>query len=705
MRITKRIIAVGMSSLLTGVVLLNAAEKKEPKQPVQKPQLKIGVFDRQSTDGLGPSINRLITGLNKNGYYADAIGDFEKLTLLQYDIIYLCNITSFGKVRPGWKDRLKDYVKNGGSVLQSWKQNFNGMHNVPGNPVVKKIFTLKNNNSDDLNENDMGDENTRVIGKGKGKGKRNKNFVSEYGKDANVLLKDDSGKAIAIGYKFAKGKVIITGIPINISQNGRQTKWPKGIEEKVLKSFLDWLKPTIPRTVRLTKALENPSILIYRHDIHTAAGFFPEFNVYVAPGKIAETVKLSCPKDPDIILEKGASLKLIDGPGGTLHNYKASCKTKKLEDYSREILFQAKVEKNILEDKVNVVATYGKPVKIDEKRGLWMWAKKVSDPKKLFPRLRTLGINFIVPKIGTPAIAYYSGSKVRPIIRDHLVYDGDWLTEATKYAHKNGIEIHPYFSMFNLGGDYKKHPEKLEELRKSGRLQVKANGETIKWLCPSQEVNIKNVEDLALEIATKYDVDGIQMDVIRYVNKDVCFCNRCRSLFEKETGKKMFAWPKDVLSRGKYHPQWQEFRRSRISNVVERISKLIRKNAPNVKLSAAVFAGWPGCRAGVAQDWVKWCKEGWLDFVCPMTYTVRYNDYKKWCIIHQKAIPKGFPVIEGIGVTSLAGWMQYPSQLALHIELTRKYDNAGWIIWRHSDRVEEFLETLKPWLETERKQQ
>ena len=65
---------------------------------------------------------------------------------------------------------------------------------------------------------------------------------------------------------------------------------------------------------------------------------------------------------------------------------------------------------------------------------------------------------------------------------------------------------------------------------------------------------------------------------------------------------------------------WRQFRRDNITALVTGVAERVRKTAPNVKLSAAVFHEPERDPVTIGQDWVAWCKSGLLDFVCPMDY-------------------------------------------------------------------------------------
>ncbi len=289
--------------------------------------------------------------------------------------------------------------------------------------------------------------------------------------------------------------------------------------------------------------------------------------------------------------------------------------------------------------------------------------------------------------------------RVQPDIQDPLAPEGDWLGEAVKHAHANGIALHPYVNNCIVTGRTSK--ESLAELRREGRLQEGPDGRPIDWFCPSQDVNFEAMERPMLEIVDRYDVDGIQYDFIRYSNSSGCFCARCRERFEKETGKPVVHWPEDCTD-GPRRAEWIDYRAGRISALVERISTGIRRIAPKVKISAAVFRNWPECREENGQDWVRWCREEWLDFVCPMNYTLDDELFAERAAIHREAVPAGFPVVQGIGIDSGAGRMSSPADLAVQIALARRSGAAGFLGFCYQPSgTASLFGPVKGWIEAE----
>ena len=162
----------------------------------------------------------------------------------------------------------------------------------------------------------------------------------------------------------------------------------------------------------------------------------------------------------------------------------------------------------------------------------------------------------------------------------------------------------------------------------------------------------------------------------------------------------MADWPDDCIT-GSRREQWIEYRCSRISALVERISTRIRRLAPDVRISAAVFRDWPRCRETVGQDWVKWCEKGWLDFVCPMNYTLDAKLFAERAEIHRAALSEGFPVVQGIGIASGNGKMNRSEELAVQIALARRCGAAGFLGFCYQPgHTTSLFAPLAGWLDT-----
>ena len=114
----------------------------------------------------------------------------------------------------------------------------------------------------------------------------------------------------------------------------------------------------------------------------------------------------------------------------------------------------------------------------------------------------------------------------------------------------------------------------------------------------------------------------------------------------------MERWPQDVATEdAPLAAEWDAYRCGNISALVEAVSKHVRAKWPGVQVSAAIQS-YPYCTKG-AQEWERWCREKWVDFVCPMDYSASTH-------ILRPKLPRqlevwretGTPVYPGMGVMS-----------------------------------------------------
>jgi len=286
------------------------------------------------------------------------------------------------------------------------------------------------------------------------------------------------------------------------------------------------------------------------------------------------------------------------------------------------------------------------------------------------------GFTAILPNMLWAGVAYYE-SDVLPV-SGGVGARGDQIRACLAACKKYGIECHVWKVNHYLSGGTSQ--AFLDKMTQGGRVQVRFDGKPVKWLCPSHPANQKLEIDAMVEVATKYDVDGIHFDYIRYPGAFACFCEGCRERFEKTIGQKVDGWPNSLRRKSKHRPAWLDFRRKQITTIVAGVAKVVRKAKPKVKISAAVFA-WEKYHDSFGQDWRLWCKRGYLDFVCPMIYT-RETPRFEARVKRQLEWAGDVPCYPGIG---LSVWRPSHNfdKLAKHIEITRRFKTGGFTIFNY----------------------
>ena len=298
--------------------------------------------------------------------------------------------------------------------------------------------------------------------------------------------------------------------------------------------------------------------------------------------------------------------------------------------------------------------------------------------------LAAAGVNMILPNMAWAGVAHYP-SKVLPQSKTFTQY-GDQLAQCIAAARKHGLEVHVWKITWNLEGAPEEFIKKMQE---SGRTQVSAAEKPINWLCPSHPENVRLELESILEIVANYDVDGIHLDYIRYPGSHACYCEECRKRFVLATRLRIDEWPTPVLPEtGTYSDRYIEWRTQQITRLVRLLHKRGREANPNLKISTAVFGGYPACVTSIGQDWIAWAKAGYVDFVCPMNYTEDTNYFTELLTNQLALMPKEVAVYPGIGATT-SNSLLTPDVVVEQIYLSRSLGASGWAIFDYSVDISE----------------
>jgi len=211
----------------------------------------------------------------------------------------------------------------------------------------------------------------------------------------------------------------------------------------------------------------------------------------------------------------------------------------------------------------------------------------------------------------------------------------------------------------------------------------------VDWLCPSNPLNYELEMNVMLEVIDNYDVDGIHYDFIRYPDEKSCYCDGCRERFQNDIGIVVANWPMDCYS-GVHKDAYREWRREQITRLVRAMRTAVNQRKKNIKISAAVFSGYPSCRTTVAQDWVSWIENGYLDFVCPMDYTNSNSTFQSLVETQMNYVAGKVPLYPGVGVGSGQSSLT-PDQVIVQLLIARRLNAKGFVLFSYSDYLSETI--------------
>ncbi len=300
--------------------------------------------------------------------------------------------------------------------------------------------------------------------------------------------------------------------------------------------------------------------------------------------------------------------------------------------------------------------------------------------------LADAGFNAVVPLMLWGGLAHYPSALLPH--SDTYTQWGDQVAQCVAACHARGIEVHARKVNWNLLNASQSF---IDSMRAANRTQVDVNGADVDWLCPSDPDNRALELGAMLEVIHSYDVDGINLDFIRYPNSNSCFCDPCRARFEAHAGQTVADWPGDCHGDGPSAEAYRDWRVEQITGLVRALREAIDSEGLDVELSADVFSGYPACRASVGQDWVAWIDEGLLDFVCPMDYTNSASQFENLVQSQSELVASRIPLVPGIGVSASRSTLS-PDQAILPAQITRDLGVQGFILFSlHAPLAEETL--------------
>ncbi len=268
-----------------------------------------------------------------------------------------------------------------------------------------------------------------------------------------------------------------------------------------------------------------------------------------------------------------------------------------------------------------------------EYRGVWLrptdtGVKQVEETvQKLYER----GINMI--SIET----IYDCTMIMPMPDDCLFDTNpkfahfDMLQAYIDACHARGMELHLWFPIFYVGNVESANVKRCVGVKKPEWLCLSSNGKTVEdtegyyMLDPANEEARSYLLSTYKYILEKYDVDGFQLDYIRFFTRtatfDMGYNEATLDAFEAEYGVRP-----QYNTNASYWNDWVDFRCAYVDSFVGQMRKLIDEVAPGVLLGADVV---PDPTDGIShnyQNYFTWLNNKWIDILFPMSYGHGYDD-------------------------------------------------------------------------------
>jgi len=219
----------------------------------------------------------------------------------------------------------------------------------------------------------------------------------------------------------------------------------------------------------------------------------------------------------------------------------------------------------------------------------------------------------------------------------------DPLAFAIEECHKRGMELHAWIVTIPAGNNRQvKLLGKHSIVRKNRKICKQHQGTW--YLDPGHPETADYLANIVREITTRYDIDGIHFDYIRYPEN-------ARRFPDKDTFRK--------YGKGKELKQW---RRDNITSIARRLYTEVKQLKPWVKVSSSPVGkyrdtnrypslGWNAYET-VYQDAQGWLEEGIHDALFPMMY-FKDNHFYPFALDWQEN-KHGRWVVPGLGIYFLS---------------------------------------------------
>jgi len=343
------------------------------------------------------------------------------------------------------------------------------------------------------------------------------------------------------------------------------------------------------------------------------------------------------------------------------------------ENLSKAYYYDSDFEKaqdELRKARYNALVAYAKaaPSSIIEGRTMWLDRGTIvsintqEEMASLFDKIQKIGINMVYFETINAGYSIYP-SKITE--QNPMTVGTDPLLWAVQEAHKRNIELHAWTWIFAVG-NVKHNPLIGRSYNYPGPIISKnydlallgTDGNMIPinqneyWLDPSNTRSRDILLSLMEEMVKNYQIDGIQLDYIRYPfqknNNYMGFNTESRQKFEIETGYSLDKLDYNTLK------SWNEWKTKQISLFVKDVSENLRKIKPGIRISAAVFGGNRARRLStIQQDWESWVNNGWIDILNPMIYSTNTAQLEESLDYLVKSVGSKAFIYPGIAVRQL----------------------------------------------------
>lgn len=247
--------------------------------------------------------------------------------------------------------------------------------------------------------------------------------------------------------------------------------------------------------------------------------------------------------------------------------------------------------------------------------------------------LAAADVDAVVAQVARRHDAYYDSGYLPPTPDPELEQGLDVLATLIELARPHGIQVHAWVS---VGPAI--HEAYADLTLPEGHVWLEHGPDSSdSWMTVDVagtvsrehlDPGVPAVRDHAVaivdDIASRYDVDGVHLDYVRYDGRQWGYNPAALARFQEETGRSDRPAADDA--------EWVAWRTRQTQALVAEARRVLHEHRPGALLTAAVIAGGPGpsaspggfagtrAAAEMFQDWQAWLADGAVDAVFAMAY-------------------------------------------------------------------------------------
>ncbi len=298
-----------------------------------------------------------------------------------------------------------------------------------------------------------------------------------------------------------------------------------------------------------------------------------------------------------------------------------------------------------LKDSVEKLESACVPSLLVQDRAAWVvhYENDVEDVKHIVEYAHSLGINRLILSPYRDSYALYY-TEVEHLTR-HPDLQADMLKAYIDECHARGMQVYFMYCCFNTQNPSDAYLEEHYVNHFADKLLISKTGRNVAYFydTPSYTLNPYDKEvrawnlEIIREVCEKYDVDGIQLDYIRFPlptyysadrYEDHGYNDDITAAFMKKYGISFN--PKTMPITHELWDEWCKFRCDIVTSFAAEASELVKQYG--LTFSCTCFAGGGDREKYVFQDVSAWIEQGIVDEIYPMIYSadlaghIKYGD-------------------------------------------------------------------------------